>query len=544
MKKFILALLISFLLIPNAWAADFPTAFTNAIDGVTEIVSKHLNNLEWKVGIDGSTERASLDYKIHNLGWIDIRDYLPVGYVTDGSVDYSTYLQTAANAAAGKTLLIPPGSWKGKFSTSTTGSRIIGMGKYTSILIAPTASDDILTIGQNDTMTYWYAVKNLGFSGGAKQLRINNISPGEFEDLLFLGGVTSIYGEGPTEALHFLRIQMSGFTSYGFSLGNQNSSTTDAQEFQKCSFRDIILAGASGSTSLYLKSGVIYGTATHYVSGYSDFKGIVSQGAETRVIDTDYCYNLIFERITTEVGTLSPTNTHTSILLGANTGVIRISDSQLSGVANDATTYKYGIHALGGVLRMFNVSMGGAAGTSQIYFEGGHGLLDTVIVTGGSTSGVTWVSALTRNRTLFINVTIDGQTAITTWPEGTNWLGVLGDVGSGLAMGAISYQHFTNGGTTIPTDGTGAHAAYTINTRYSYFSLNCQDTDGCTITMGETNASDGQVLRIVNNSANHCDFSDTPGVSELAGAFAMGQYSTLQLVYQGDRWVELGRSAN
>lgn len=50
--------------------ADFPVALTNAVDGVpgvgTEILAKHLNNLEAKVGIDASAVTTSLDYLLKN----------------------------------------------------------------------------------------------------------------------------------------------------------------------------------------------------------------------------------------------------------------------------------------------------------------------------------------------------------------------------------------------------------------------------------------------------------------------------------------------
>jgi hypothetical protein len=40
----------------------FPATFTNAQDGVTEIIAAHINNLETKVGIDSSADATSLDY--------------------------------------------------------------------------------------------------------------------------------------------------------------------------------------------------------------------------------------------------------------------------------------------------------------------------------------------------------------------------------------------------------------------------------------------------------------------------------------------------
>ncbi len=44
----------------------FPTSKTNAVDNTTEIVAAHLNNLEDKVGIDGSSDADSLDYQLKN----------------------------------------------------------------------------------------------------------------------------------------------------------------------------------------------------------------------------------------------------------------------------------------------------------------------------------------------------------------------------------------------------------------------------------------------------------------------------------------------
>ncbi|MDD2904283.1 MAG: hypothetical protein PHU44_17795 [Syntrophales bacterium] len=49
----------------------FPAELSNAIDGVTEIVAAHLNNLEAKVGIDNSAVATTLDYLLKNAGSID-----------------------------------------------------------------------------------------------------------------------------------------------------------------------------------------------------------------------------------------------------------------------------------------------------------------------------------------------------------------------------------------------------------------------------------------------------------------------------------------
>jgi hypothetical protein len=44
--------------------SDFPTALTSAVDNTTDVLAKHINNLEAKVGIDSSAVTTSLDYKL------------------------------------------------------------------------------------------------------------------------------------------------------------------------------------------------------------------------------------------------------------------------------------------------------------------------------------------------------------------------------------------------------------------------------------------------------------------------------------------------
>lgn len=75
------------------------------------------------------------------------------------------------------------------------------------------------------------------------------------------------------------------------------------------------------------------------------------------------------------------------------------------------------------------------------------------------------------------------------------------------------------------------------------------DPDGCDVTWSETGATDGQVLKVivVSNAGGTVNFSDTPGVTELAGNFSAGLYDVLIVGYVAggvDRWVEEGRVNN
>jgi len=97
---------------------------------------------------------------------------------------------------------------------------------------------------------------------------------------------------------------------------------------------------------------------------------------------------------------------------------------------------------------------------------------------------------------------------------------------------------------TIADTGDANPATLTLEPTRSYVEITCNDANTCDITMSETNANQGQIVYIVNVSANVVDLADSSGVSELAGAFAANQYDTITLIYTSDRWVELDRSDN
>lgn len=97
---------------------------------------------------------------------------------------------------------------------------------------------------------------------------------------------------------------------------------------------------------------------------------------------------------------------------------------------------------------------------------------------------------------------------------------------------------------TVSDSGNGSPATSTLTPTSSLVKVTCNDADGCDVTLGESDLYDGQQVRIVNVSANTVNFADTSGVSEIAGAAALGQWDTISLLYVSDRWVETGRSNN
>ena len=87
-------------------------------------------------------------------------------------------------------------------------------------------------------------------------------------------------------------------------------------------------------------------------------------------------------------------------------------------------------------------------------------------------------------------------------------------------------------------------AAANLDPTTTFYTIDCQDGDGCDITLQELNALHGTIIHLICMSANACNFADTAGVSELAGAYAMGQYDSLSIMYSTDRYIEISRSNN
>ena len=99
---------------------------------------------------------------------------------------------------------------------------------------------------------------------------------------------------------------------------------------------------------------------------------------------------------------------------------------------------------------------------------------------------------------------------------------------------------------TVADNGGGTAATGTLLPTSSYVKCVCNDANGCTVTLDETGVQDGTVVNIVTTSStpNLCNFADTAGVTEIAGAFAADVFDVLRLMYVTSRWVEIGRSNN
>jgi len=133
-------------------------------------------------------------YNLTGYKELDLREFLPVGFVTNGSVDYSTEIQ--ACITAGKRIFIPAGIWLCENLNVRGYRNIRGAGRANTILKIPVSS------------TNWLINSSDGASGGwLPYSSITDLSIDGNNSTTALGG---IYAEFITQWL-FERVTMYGF---------------------------------------------------------------------------------------------------------------------------------------------------------------------------------------------------------------------------------------------------------------------------------------------------------------------------------------------
>lgn len=111
--------------------ADFPTDLSNVQDNTTDVLAKHINNLEAKVGINSSADANSLDYKV-------AQNTTALG----GKISHSL-------ATAVSDFLVSSGAGVFIKKTLAEVKTILGLGSA-----AYTASTDYATAGHNHSGVY------------------------------------------------------------------------------------------------------------------------------------------------------------------------------------------------------------------------------------------------------------------------------------------------------------------------------------------------------------------------------------------------------
>ena len=121
----------------------------------------------YSIGSASYTDNGYFGDLITRGPWVDVRAYLPAGFVTDGSVDYSAQVSTTINAlAAGSTLLVPipiglgTAGWAGITITNKSNITIMGLGNGGfKVLALPSGTPRVFTFALGDSIT----IKNLRF---------------------------------------------------------------------------------------------------------------------------------------------------------------------------------------------------------------------------------------------------------------------------------------------------------------------------------------------------------------------------------------------
>lgn len=132
MNRLLLSVVTVLFLVTGAFGADKRIQYTEKMVGAGHpTLTDTLNRLSLVEHNNDGTHK----YGISGLPVTDVRAYLPTGYVTDGSVDYTTEIQSAITA--GKDILLPAGTWTISTPLNLRGYRHLrGMGRGNTVLKA------------------------------------------------------------------------------------------------------------------------------------------------------------------------------------------------------------------------------------------------------------------------------------------------------------------------------------------------------------------------------------------------------------------------
>lgn len=103
---------------------------------------------------------------------------------------------------------------------------------------------------------------------------------------------------------------------------------------------------------------------------------------------------------------------------------------------------------------------------------------------------------------------------------------------------------FTATSQTVADSGDGNPASGTITYTTGVHLMTCSDTHGCAMTLSETGTTAGNVLIVVNVSANAITFADSAGVQIVpASSCSVAQHGVISFVYGNSQWQVLSHTA-
>ncbi len=99
-------------------------------------------------------ENVNYLYSLYGSSLVNLKDYLPSGYVIDGSVDYTSYIQAAITA--GQRIYIPKGIWTISAPLNVRGFRhLFGAGRGNTILRAAVGLTDFVIKSADGSTSDW-----------------------------------------------------------------------------------------------------------------------------------------------------------------------------------------------------------------------------------------------------------------------------------------------------------------------------------------------------------------------------------------------------
>lgn len=287
----------------------------------------------------------------------------------------------------------------------------------------------------------------------------------------------------------------------------------------------------------------------------------VNESVSTHNLKTDDVHGITNTAL---LGTLTSTVTDNAIIRGDGTARgmqksgVTIDDSDLmtfpatagAGIAlpaeNDAVTPTFALGSGAGIYQntanslLISLNGGLKWAITQTYLEGGASYAGRIL---GASSSLT-TPYISNNLDTDTGVGGDGSNNhLSLIAEGVQGIGVISNSGA-ITRKFVGKSYTVPQTMTVADSGDGNPAADTLTPTSDVVQITCSDANGCDITMSETGATDGQPVEIICMTANTCNFADTAGVTEIAGAATLGQYDSILMRYTVDTWVQVGSSNN
>lgn len=354
---------------------------TDRVDGLIQLI-----------GLDPITHKPTLvvlndDGTLPVTGGGDTSDALnlksaPFNAVGNGVADDTVAIKAwiaAGVAQGGGRLFAPRGNYKHTTSlpvqmlAATTGLEIYGEGRGVTVFTQATAATDSFVIGKNgaEVADNMY-LHDFTITGTKYLLRLNNTLSGTFERLTLNGGTVGLYLEGQNESHTFEKIDIIGSSQNGILTGQLNGGTglvvLDLPCMQKCLFEQIRLSTIGGIAVVITASNLMGQQTTNKTT----FRHMLFElNDNNHQMTLDACDNITIDHMSVECATLNVASTYSGIRVAATLacGLIHIKDTDIPGIANDSTPFKYGIEAVGGNVGIDGYNGSGAT-TADIYLNG------------------------------------------------------------------------------------------------------------------------------------------------------------------------------